>query len=217
MSKESNHSTFSFGISALYGLAGFFIFGVSLEHSLLSSVIIFIAAMLPDIDSDSENTGREVGSLLAVVAPLVLLEYFPDLRVGGLARVTLVVVCSYIFTRLIFTRLIQSFTSYRGIIHSVPAAIITFELTYLLFWDLFWFDRLFIATAAFVGYFSHLMLDAYGNLDLVNQAMGKGGKDSSVIKFKGATTASTFAAYSIMLSLGYVVVRDIYPALQNHF
>lgn len=215
MAKDSSHTTFSLFVSMAYATTGYFVFGVNAEHVLLASVIIFIAGILPDIDSDSDNTGREVGALLAAVSPLVVLNYYPFLKDGGVARVALVVISCYILTRLIFTRLIKKFTSYRGIVHSVPAAVITFELTYLLFWDLFWFDRLYIATAAFAGYFAHLLLDAYGNLDLVGQAMGKGGKDASVIKFKGASTQSTLAAYGIMFGLGYIVYQDIYPVLAS--
>ena len=98
-------------------------------------------------------------------------------------------------------------------IHSIPAAIIAAEVTYLLFWDLQWQGKLLLSAATLTGFMTHLLLDAYGNLDLVKSAKGERGEKTSVLKFAGSSGGINFFAYATMLVLGWFVARDIYPAL----
>jgi hypothetical protein len=99
-------------------------------------------------------------------------------------------------------------------IHSIPAAIITFEFVFLLFWDLYLYDRLYLATAALVGFLSHLLLDAYGNLDIVGKAMGKPRTVQPVMKFAANSWGATASAYGLCLLLGWFIAQDLYPSLR---
>ena len=208
-------STSSYFFSLAYTLMGYFLLRLPGELCLLGGVILFIAALLPDIDSDPQVAGQEVALILSAIIPLVALEFFPSLNNGGVSRLALIVVMSYLLTKVIFVQFATSFVAYRGILHSIPAAIITFDLTYLLFKDLDTFQRLYISVAALVGFLFHLLLEAYNNLDMVNQALGKGGKDKPVMKLTGATKQSTMAAYVILCGLSYVVFQDLFPALEK--
>jgi len=213
MVKQQNHFKFSAGVALSYAGAGIFVFDIYPEHVLLASVIVVLAGMLPDIDAGSGSPLKELGGLLAAVSPLVVLQYFPTLNNGDVGRLALVVICCYLLTRVLVVRGIQKFTQHRGMIHSVPAAILTFEATYLLFWDLLWVDRLYIAFAAFVGFLSHLLLDAYGNLNLVGRALGKAEKKPAVLKFFGNSWPSTVLVYSGVFALGFLIAEDFYPHL----
>ena len=215
MAEQQTHISFSIALAAAYAAAGIFVFGVFPELVVLASVIVVVAGILPDVDSGKGPPAREFGGLLAAVSPLLIFEFYPELRAGGVARITLVVVCSYLLTRIVVVRGLQKFTHHRGILHSIPAAIITFELTYLLFWDVFWYDRLYLASAAFVGFMSHLLLDAYTNLDLVGKAMGSGSKKPAALSLRGDTIPGTLAVYAGMLVLGYYVAVDFYPGLEG--
>ncbi|MCB0360362.1 MAG: metal-dependent hydrolase, partial [Bdellovibrionales bacterium] len=167
-----SHFTFATLFSILYAIAGIYFFSLSPEHAFLTSVVIIIAGMLPDIDAGNEPPARELGGLVAAVFPVAMIELFPSLKESGISRIALVVVCGYLLVRVIVIRGLQKFTARRGIIHSIPAAILTFEVAYLLFWDLPRGIRLFVATGAFLGFFTHLLIDAWGNFDLVKTAMG---------------------------------------------
>ncbi|MCB0324553.1 MAG: metal-dependent hydrolase [Bdellovibrionales bacterium] len=216
MATQQSHISFSLGVGLLYTLGGIFVLSINPEYALLAGVIIVIAGMLPDVDSGTGVPARELAGLLAAVSPLLILEHIPEVRVGGVARVTLVVVCAYLLTRVLIVRGLQKFASHRGIWHSLPAAIITFELTYLLFWDVFWYDRLYLASAALTGFMLHLLMDAYTNLDLVGQAMGNANKKPPVLKLRGKSMGPTIAMYAGMLYLGYFVARDFYPGIERY-
>ena len=86
----------------------------------MSAVIIAIAGMLPDIDASQSSPAKELAGLIAALTPVFLLEYFPKLHTAGTARIALVVICSYLLTRLVVVRGLESFTKHRGMIHSIP-------------------------------------------------------------------------------------------------
>lgn len=205
--------SFSVVIGVAYAVVGVLFFDIFLELAFLASAIVVITGMLPDIDAKSSAPARELGGLLAAVAPIALIELYPGVRAGGLARVALVVVCCYFVTRVIVVRLLQRFTVHRGMVHSLPAAIITFEIVYLLFWDLYWYDRLYIGIAGFVGFMSHLVLDASGNIDLLGKALGKAEKKPAALKLVSDRTGATVFMYASMLVLGWFVALDVYPHL----
>lgn len=208
MAQRSSHLSISVILAILYAGIGLSILGIHPEHVLLASVIVVVAGLLPNIDSDpGAGTAREFGALLAAAAPLLLIEFFPIVKAGGVARIALVVICCYLISRLIVVRILEYRTEHRGLIHSVPAAIITSEAIYLLFWDLFAYQRAYLAGAALLGYLSHLVLDASSNIDL----LGKKEKKPPALKLKGPSWQSTFMMYSVSIVLGWLVVRDIYP------
>ena len=213
MAQPQSHISFSVIVALAYAAGGMMFFGFPPEHILLASVIIMVAGMLPNIDDGGGNAAKEFGSILAAVSPLLLLQAFPALRQGGVARIALVVVVCYVLTRLVIVRGLKKYATHRGMIHSFPAAILTFEVTYLLFWDLPLRNRVFIALAAFAGFLSHLLLDAYGNIDIVGKATGKPAGSSPVLKFFGPTWGSTFAVYAGIAVLGWFIAKDFYPGL----
>ncbi|MCB0343537.1 MAG: metal-dependent hydrolase [Bdellovibrionales bacterium] len=215
MAKQESHITFSTIVGIAYALCGILVLGIYPEHAMLALALIVIAGMLPDIDHGSGRPAHELGALLAAIAPLVLIEAFPTLRAGGMTRMALVVIACYLATRVFVVRALQMFTRERGIIHSIPAAVIVFQAAYLIFDDLYWFDRVYVAGAAFTGFFSHLLLDASGNLNLVGKAMGEGNKSKAALSLVGDTWGTTAAAYACVLVLGWFVYKDLYPALQQ--
>ncbi len=213
MATQQSHMTFSIVLALLYSVGGMIFFNAPAEHALLAAVIIFVAGMLPNIDHGGGGTAKEMGSLLAAVAPLVLLELFPVISNGGVVRMTLVVICAYVLTRLVIVRGFQKLTTSRGMVHSIPAAIITSQLTYLLFWDSELGVRIFLALAAFSGFMTHLFLDAYSNLDLVGKAMGQKSGRSAALSLLGDSFGTNLVAYGTMCVLGWLIAKDFYPGL----
>lgn len=214
MAAEQSHISFSLILAAVYSFGGMLFFRVPPEHALLAAVLIFVAGMLPNLDQPGGSTPKELGSLLAAVSPLIVLELFPVLHDGGVVRVALVVVASYALTKLVLIRGMRKLTSHRGMLHSIPAAIITGQLTYLLFWDSSLQSRLYLGLAAFVGFMCHLLVDAASNIDLIGKAMGEKPAKAPVLKLLGGSFGSNAAAYGLLLVLSWVIARDFFPALR---
>lgn len=211
MAKQQNHVYLSIVIALLYAFYGHFYAYYPFNIILLASVIVVVAGLLPNIDDSGSTPEREVAGLLAAISPLVLFEFYPEYRQGGVSQVTLIVVCSYIISRIVVEKLLQNFTVHRGMIHSVPAAIICFELVYLFFWDLKISQRLYVASAAFIGFMWHLVVDAYGNLDLIGKAMGRENKHPATLKLLSESWGTSVLLYGTIMTLGWFVLKDIYP------
>lgn len=215
MAQYQSHVTFSSILAAVYVAAGIMLFGIYVEQALLAGVILMFAGMLPNVDSGHSESTREFGALLAAVVPIVMIEFIPGIKDGGVSRLALVIITVYLFTRIVVVRMLQSMTVTRGMLHSIPAAIITSEIVYLFFHDLFWKDRLYVAAAAFIGFGSHLLLDGYGNLDLIGRAYGKSERRPAALKLRTGTFGSTMAAYLSIVVLGYFVMKDLYPHIEG--
>ena len=209
-----SYISFSTLVAAFYVAIGSHFFHIHPENLLLAAIIIVLCGMLPNIDASREEPAKEMGALIAAIAPFIVLEAFPQLQSSGIARISLVIIGSYLVTRIVIVRTLLQYTEPRGLIHSIPAAILAFEAVYLIYWDLYWVDRLFLAGAAFSGYFGHLMLDAYGNLDILGQATGKPVSGKPVLKLWGESAGLSFALYAGVAFLGYYVFSDIMPHVQ---
>jgi len=217
MASHRGHITFSTLVAAGYAAAGIQYYDMLPEHVLLASVIIVIAGMLPDIDAGGSAPSRELGGLLAAISPIAVLEFYPDIKTGGVTRIALVVVASYLFTRVFVVRGLKKFTVHRGMIHSLPAAIILFEITYLMFLELVWVDRMYISLAALVGFLSHLVLDSWSNVDLLKGAMGQSESKGKPLKLFGDSSFATVVMYCCALVLGWFVSADFYPEWQQYW
>ena len=213
MAKMQSHFSVSIALAAGYALLGASGLKVPMDTVLLASVLFVIGGALPNVDEGGGTPAREFGGILAASSPLVLFTLFPSMRAYGVSQVALIAVATYSLSRIFISRALQHYTVHRGVFHSLPAAIITFEVFYLLFVGLPFLERFYVSFAGFAGFLSHLLMDAYGNLDLVGRAMGKGERKARVLKFGGTTWGSTMAVYGCMIFLGWFIVRDFYPNL----
>lgn len=204
----------SLALSLVYVICGFVFLNISFEHLLLAAVVIVVCGLLPDIDGSSDIPARELAGILAAVSPLLFLEFFPEFGVSSISRLVLVIVCSYVLTRVLVLKLTRAVFKPGGMIHSFPAAIITAELAFLLFWDLPLIDRSYVAFAAFLGFIFHLMIEAYSGVDFVASAVGeKIDKTGGVLKFYNDSWFSNLLVYSSVFFLGFLVVRELFPNL----
>ena len=211
MAKVESHFSISIGLAIAYSLLGVIFLAIKPEIVFLAAVLVVITGILPNIDEGGE-TASNFSGLIAAAAPLLLMQLYPNMQTAGVSRMALTVIGSYFISKYIFDNVILNMTSHRGVMHSIPAAIITFEVIFLLFHDLSMQPRLYLACGGFTGFFSHLMIDGYTNLDLMNRALGKGvTKKPSALKLTAETSTTTLVTYSTLVILGWFVVKDLYP------
>ena len=213
MASSPSHLSFSLALAAVYSTIGISHFGVAPEHALLAAVLIVVAGMLPNVDQSTSSTAKEMAGLLAAVSPLVALQLFPVLNRGGVPRLVLAIVVCYLATRLVVMKILGNFTHSRGMFHSIPAAIISGELAYLLFWDLSIGMKAYLGFAAFSGFMLHLIMDGYGNLNIVGKAIGREREGTPSLKLLGDSTGMNIAVYCLMFFLSWCVAQDFYPNL----
>ena len=160
-------------------------------------VILFLAATssaAPDIDSDTGRPRELVLSFLGIAIPIVLLFNISDSTSSeNILAATLI---SFFLVRYILGYLLAKFTVHRGLWHSVPAAVLCSEITYLLFFDLPVKVRLLYALSVLGGFISHLLLDELYSVKVL--ALDTKRSFGTALKFTGPSKLQTFFLYFLI-------------------
>ena len=160
-------------------------------------VILFLAAAssaAPDIDSHTGRPRELVLSFLGIAIPIVLLFNISDSTSSeNILAATLI---SFFLVRYILGYLLAKFTVHRGLWHSVPAAVLCSEITYLLFFDLPVKVRLLYALSVLGGFISHLLLDELYSVKVL--ALDTKRSFGTALKFTGPSKLQTFLLYFLI-------------------
>jgi len=151
------HLTISTAFGAAYGGVAYGLYQMPLSTCLLGGGLCSLAGLAPDLDSDSGVPLRESMAFAAALAPMMLLDRFQAL---GLSQEWMVLgaVGIYLLVRFGLAELVRRLTVHRGMFHSLPAAVISAELAFILSCG----DttaRLYKAGGVALGYCAHLLLD----------------------------------------------------------
>lgn len=212
MADFQTHITTSTVLGIAGGLAAHAFYEVPLPSCILAGGLCSVAGMLPDLDSDSGVPLRESVAFAAAIIPMMLLERFAKWGFGFEATI-LVSAILYLVVRFGFAEALKNYTVHRGMFHSIPAALIAAELTFLIFDNENVALRFLNAGAVFTGFMSHLILDELWSVD-VNWGMVRF-KNSfgSAVKFWGDNAWANFTTYGKLVVLTLLMTRD--PAWSN--
>jgi len=180
-------------------------FGIDLPVCLVSAGLCSFAGMLPDLDSDTSKSFQECMYLTAGIGCILTaarLRYHgcdPDLALLGGAF-------AFLFIRFVVAAWVKKVTVHRGMIHSIPMAILAGQLVFFAVTGETVMDRFVKAAALTIGYLSHLILDEVYSIDT------KGGtlrlKKSFGTALKWTTPKQTGAVtmiYMLIFCLGFVI------------
>ncbi|MBN2295246.1 MAG: metal-dependent hydrolase, partial [Pirellulales bacterium] len=152
------HLTVSSIMGIGYGGAAWWFYHVPEPTCVLAGGLCAVSGMLPDIDSDSGRPLRESIAFAAAVVPMMLID---RLSKFNLATETIVLTGAivYLIIRFGAAGLLKKITVHRGMLHSLPAAVIFGEIAFLLTSGEDLYLRYYKAGAVVLGYLSHLVLD----------------------------------------------------------
>lgn len=159
MAGFKTHITVASLAGAAYGAAGHWSHQVPETSAMVAAGLCGIAGILPDVDSDSGQTVREVMGFAAAVIPLLLIDHLKTS--AGLSQDGLVLAggCMYVIIRFGLGEILRRYTVHRGMWHSIPAALIAGLLTSFICACDAPQVRLFKVGAVVLGYLIHLSLD----------------------------------------------------------
>ena len=210
MAQLQTHFSFSFLLAAAVAATGIVVFEFNYDVIILASLVTLLGGVLPNIDHGEGVLSNEFTAFLAAISPLILLHFYPEFLSIGISKLTLVILATYAVTRLFGTKILTGFTVNRGVIHSLPMAILVFELLFLFFYDLGRLPRLYVATAGFIGFAFHLLIDSYGNIDLIGRVLGKHDDSKrNPVSIFGETGLSTVLIYVAVIGFGYLIAKQM--------
>jgi membrane-bound metal-dependent hydrolase YbcI (DUF457 family) len=165
------------------------------------------SGMLPDLDSGEGVPLRESAAFAAALVPMLMIQRFQQwgLPIEGIILASAAI---YVAVRYGLAWLIENFSKHRGMLHSVPAAAVAGQVTFLAFASSEPLHRYFIAGAVVLGFLSHLVLD---EIWAVRQGLfGPKVKKSfgTALKFAGPELWPTLVAYGLVVLLGAIAAGD---------
>ncbi len=156
MANFKAHVTFSTLTGIAYG-GGLCFLGVPFPTGAIAGGACAMAGMLPDIDSKSSRSLQECLYLAAGLAAILVLNRLREFPINN-ELVVLVGAIVFLFVRYVVGWFVRHFTVHRGMMHSIPTALIAGEITFLLSSGTPGF-RIIKAAGLTLGFLSHLVLD----------------------------------------------------------
>lgn len=206
MADFRTHITASTICGAIYGVAGYRV-GVPWETCLIAGGLCSVSGMLPDLDSDSGVPLREAVALSSAVVPILLVDRLQRI---GLTHEAMVLITAgvYLFIRFGIAEVFRRYTVHRGMWHSIPAALTSGMIAFLLCSCENMSVRLFKTVAVFIGFMSHLVLDEMWSVDFKRGQYRFKSSFGTAVKFWGRERFPNLVAYSILVIFATMVYFD---------
>ncbi|MDO5565176.1 MAG: metal-dependent hydrolase [Planctomycetia bacterium] len=164
MAGYSTHLTCSTAAGIAIGVGAHCFGSAPFADSCLAAVLCSIGGILPDIDSKTSISFQRCLSIVAGFSALMLVSRLRDFPMTP-ESVVVIGGGAFVFTYTVIGTLIKRFTRHRGMCHSIPMALIASEVIYILSSGKEE-ERLFKASAMFVGVLVHLLLDEFYSVQL---------------------------------------------------
>ena len=188
-------------IAAVIGTAiSIFFFSVSFVQAVVTFIFIIFGAILPDIDSDTSKPVHMAFGAAGIILPVITYQFFFHGEYK-LENLLCYIVFGYLIIRYAVANIFFKFTHHRGIIHSIPFAVICGEVTYLLFINSATEIRLLFAFACTAGVLVHLAMDEIWSIDASGLRIKSSFGSALALKSKSITATSLFYLLIIILAV----------------
>jgi len=139
---------------------------IDVPQSLIVLALGLVGGVLPDLDSDNSKPIQIFFKMISIFLPLViLLSLSHNLPLVYMIGYWL---ASTLVLRITLFQLFVSFTTHRGIFHSIPMGIFFAQILALVFYKYFEYSLVFSTIAGgflFFGFIVHLLLDELVSLN----------------------------------------------------
>ena len=180
-------------------LIGFFLRGLSLTQAGSIFVVGCVGGLLPDLDSDTGKPLAFLSQLISILIPSILFSGAAQLGGNSPEFLICYFTISYLFINYVVCSIIKRITIHRGMLHSIPFALVCGGIAYLLFISSGKQVAIMAGTAVFLGCFVHLMLDELSSFKLKLGFIPFLKKSSgSAFKFKSPSMLITLFTYLIL-------------------
>ena len=193
-----------------YGVAGHLLGHVPASTAAVSAGLCGVAGILPDADSGSAQTSREILGFTAAISTLRLSD---ALRQQGFSGDELILAGGLVYLGVRFGAgfILQRFTVHRGMWHSIPAAL----SAGLVAWHLSFTQneglRLYQAGAVVLGYLIHLLLDELYSVEVRRGRPRVKKSFGTALKVWGPDPWANLAAFANLAALTALLFRPSLP------
>ncbi|MFO1019268.1 MAG: metal-dependent hydrolase [Planctomycetales bacterium] len=207
MAGYKTHITVSSLLGVGVGAGAVFGFDFTPAQGILAGVLTSVGGMLPDLDSQSGRPVRELFSLTAALAPMVMMR---RLLVWGHDSdgAMLLAVLLYVAIRYGGAKFLGMVAVHRGMFHSFPAMIISGELAFLGYIHPDLKVKFLMAVGLMLGFLSHLVLDEIWAVEWHGARIGFNKFAGTAMKMYGNNWPSNIVCYGLLFTLTWGVFVD---------
>ncbi len=205
------HLTSGIITGAGIGAAGFFANFLKPTEAIAIAVTGTIGGLLPDLDSDTGKPLALLFQMISILIPVFVYPHFLTFSDGSVPFLICYFTLSYVFINYVICAVIKRITKHRGVMHSIPFAILCGEMAYLFLTGSGKSFACIAGVSIFAGCMVHLVLDElhsitfkFGIIPVVNKAGG------SALKFFSSNMISIIFIYICVFILGTQITTEYY-------
>ena len=171
MANHQQHTTFSSLSGLVFGTLAWYPCGFPAVTCLLAGGLCSVGGMLPDIDIKTSRSYHDCMSITACITSMLVILRVSTMEVGA-EMISIIGVAVFVAIKFGVGNLIKTFTVHRGMIHTIPFAILCGEILFLTTaGDIS--ARILKAAGLSLGFLSHLLLDEIYSVDVVKLSTKK--------------------------------------------
>ena len=193
-------------------LAGYLSGSLDMIQAAAIFVVGLVGGLLPDLDSDTGKPLTLLFQLISVLIPSILFVHAAQYGGNSPEFIICYFTISYLFINYIVCSIIKKMTIHRGMMHSIPFALLCGAFSYLLFISSGKQIAFFAGNAVFLSCMVHLILDElnsfslkYGFIPILKNSSG------TALKLKSNSFIITLTYY-FLLSVVLATVFLSYPS-----
>lgn len=164
-----------------------------------------LGGLLPDLDSDTGKPLKLLFQLLSAIIPMLLYSYAKNRYGSDLTTLLLFFALSYLGVQYLLCPLIKKITIHRGIMHSIPFALLCGQMTFLIFSGVSQKVATYYAVAVFGGCMLHLLLDEFYSISFKGFKPRFNRASGSALALYSKNAGATLLVYLLLFSTGYMI------------
>lgn len=243
MANFEGHLSWGFGTGVILSVIGLKFHHIQPIEMAPVAILAMVGASIPDIDygrinATDSKTGRPIEreskpfqiftSLLSLSISILSAYYFYyfipiiNAKIKAIPGIIISTIIFYIIFYLAIRWLLKNVTTHRGVMHSIPFAILCAELTYLIFsseYTLTFLASLFkiaseklpeySAAAVFLGFISHLIVDEAHSIGWGRRNRTSYFGTAFTMYSKNSSLLANFILYSLVIALLFAINSKI--------
>jgi len=188
------------------GAWGFFQHQIGPVHAGAVAVLGTLGGLLPDLDSDSGKPLDLLFQIISVLLPVLLYPYVFHGRGHDVPLMLCYYAGAYLLINYAVMPLVKKATRHRGMMHSLPFALVSGEGAFLLLLPSGRLTAIYGGLSVMAGCLVHLVLDQIASM----------GQRSSggAMKLKGPHLLGTLFVYGMLVVMGVAVAARLFPAVR---
>ena len=192
--------------SGILATAGYLQGHINIKEANAVVILGTLGGLLPDLDSDTSKPLEYLFQLLSILIPMLLYSILKDHFDGNITITLLLCTIGYLILQYLFYPIFKKLTVHRGIMHSIPFALLCGQVTFLLFSRISQIVAFYYAVTVFLGVLLHLVIDEFYAISFKRFIPQFNRSSGTALSFYSSSLWATLFVYFLLFFTSYLIV-----------